>query len=235
MLGIVLLVCAVNYYLFLVAIPLVSGIARMLSKCGSAARCPCSRFSFLTSGFSTFPPPPSPPSFQFYVFYRLRNYYLKTAREVKRLEAIARSPVYSHFNASLNGLATLRSHNSVNRFVDIFEGHMDLYGQAYSMFVNTSRWVGFRLDSITFVFATGTIFASLALRDTLGAGDVGLIISYCLQVGRGGGRLPQVQARGRLAAPCVAASHVSTRGSCHAFPPTADKCVSVGRQAECRN
>lgn len=95
---------------------------------------------------------------------------------------MARSPVYSHFNASLNGLATLRSHNGVNRFVDVFETKMDLYGRAYAMFINTSRWVGFRLDAITFVFAAGTIFVSLALRDTLGAGDVGLIIGYCLQV-----------------------------------------------------
>jgi hypothetical protein len=29
----------------------------------------------------------------------LRQYYLKTAREIKRLDAVARSPVYSHFRS----------------------------------------------------------------------------------------------------------------------------------------
>lgn len=43
------------------------------------------------------------------VFVGLRHYYLRSARQIKRLEAAARSPVFTHISASLNGLATIRA------------------------------------------------------------------------------------------------------------------------------
>jgi hypothetical protein len=50
------------------------------------------------------------------------------------------------------------------------------------MFVNTSRWLGFRLDAITLVFMVCVIFTTVALREELGAGRLGLIIAYVLQL-----------------------------------------------------
>eukprot|EP00045_Choanoeca_perplexa_P017109 m.242188 g.242188 ORF g.242188 m.242188 type:complete len:1449 (-) comp17453_c0_seq21:1230-5576(-) len=117
-----------------------------------------------------------------FVFLRVNSYYLQTAREVKRLEAVARSPVFSHFSSTLNGLATLRSHNASLRFQRLFESYQNGHGRAYSIFVNTSRWLGFRLDAITLVFMISVIFTTVALRDDLGAGRLGLIIAYVLQL-----------------------------------------------------
>jgi len=42
-------------------------------------------------------------------FCYLRDFYLSTSRDVKRLEAVARSPMYSHFGGTLNGLPTIRA------------------------------------------------------------------------------------------------------------------------------
>lgn len=55
------------------------------------------------------------------VFYFFRRYYMKTGREVKRLEGTARSPVYSHFAASLSGAETIRSHYATERFMQTLE------------------------------------------------------------------------------------------------------------------
>jgi ATP-binding cassette, subfamily C (CFTR/MRP), member 4 len=42
------------------------------------------------------------------LFWFARRRYLASSREIKRLEAVSRSPVYAEFGATLNGLTTLR-------------------------------------------------------------------------------------------------------------------------------
>ena len=48
----------------------------------------------------------------------LSNYYLKTARELKRLESISRSPVLAHFSETVIGLDTIRTRGRQRDFVD---------------------------------------------------------------------------------------------------------------------
>ena len=50
----------------------------------------------------------------------ISKYYLKASRELKRLESISRSPVFSHFSETLNGLDTIRTRDIQNNFVDQF-------------------------------------------------------------------------------------------------------------------
>ena len=53
-------------------------------------------------------------------FVFLTRYCLKTSRELKRLESICRSPVFSHFSETMNGLDTIRTRQAEEQFIDQF-------------------------------------------------------------------------------------------------------------------
>ncbi len=42
------------------------------------------------------------------IFFYLRRYYIASSRPVKRLEGVAKSPIFTHLSVSLQGLTTIR-------------------------------------------------------------------------------------------------------------------------------
>ena len=54
----------------------------------------------------------------FVIFLYLACYYLKASRELKRLESICRSPVFSHFSETMAGLDTIRTRKRERDFID---------------------------------------------------------------------------------------------------------------------
>ena len=50
----------------------------------------------------------------------ISRYYLKTSRELQRMESVSRSPVFSHFSETLDGLDTIRTRKKEGEFMDKF-------------------------------------------------------------------------------------------------------------------
>ena len=53
----------------------------------------------------------------FLVFYWLQRFFRRSSAELKRLEAISRSPLFAQFTATLNGLDTLRAFGMADEFL----------------------------------------------------------------------------------------------------------------------
>ncbi|XP_017911794.1 PREDICTED: multidrug resistance-associated protein 4-like [Capra hircus] len=118
------------------------------------------------------------------IFFVLRWYFLRTSREVKRLECTTRSPVFSHLASSLRGLWTIRAYKAEQRFQELFDTYQDLHSEAWFLLLTTSRWLAVYLDVICAISVTVVAFGALILVETLDLGQVGLVLSLTFTLTR---------------------------------------------------
>ena len=119
------------------------------------------------------------------VYLYIQRYYLRTSRELKRLDSISRSPVYAHFQESLSGISTIRAYQQSKRFAMENEWRVDANLRAYFPSINANRWLAVRLEfigSVIILAAAGFAIISVSTGSSLSAGIVGLSMSYALQI-----------------------------------------------------
>ncbi|KAL9224406.1 hypothetical protein vseg_000440 [Gypsophila vaccaria] len=121
------------------------------------------------------------------VFYGAYLYYQSTAREVKRLDSITRSPVYAQFGEALNGLSTIRAYKAYDRMASINGKSMDNNIRFTLVNMGGNRWLGIRLETIggLMIWLTAT-FAVMqngrAENQEAFASTMGLLLSYSLNI-----------------------------------------------------
>jgi len=49
------------------------------------------------------------------IYYKLQIRYRNSSRELRRISAVALSPLYNHIHESLQGLSTIRAFRAVSR------------------------------------------------------------------------------------------------------------------------
>ncbi|CAB4020209.1 multidrug resistance-associated 5 isoform X1, partial [Paramuricea clavata] len=123
------------------------------------------------------------PLFIFVAMYLSLNiFFRRSVRELKRLDNISRSPVFSHISASVQGLSTLHAYGKTGEFSEIFEKLLDKNTLPYFMYYTSFRWLAVRLDVISIGIGTVTALLIVLLRDNVPAAMGGLAITYALQL-----------------------------------------------------
>ncbi|XP_037816429.1 probable multidrug resistance-associated protein lethal(2)03659 isoform X2 [Lucilia sericata] len=114
----------------------------------------------------------------------LQQIFVSTSRDVKRLESISRSPIYSLTNQTLQGLTTIRALQAEKILESEFHEHQNANSSALFLFLSSNRAFAFWTDILCVCFNAIVIFSFLALRSSFNSGDVGLaILQSCALVG----------------------------------------------------
>ncbi|XP_014467785.1 PREDICTED: multidrug resistance-associated protein 4-like [Dinoponera quadriceps] len=118
------------------------------------------------------------------IFLLVTKVCLRTAQNTKRLEAVTKSPLFSHVSSTLNGLPTIRSSGSGIELMmqKQFDSLQDYHSGAWYLVLAIAAIFGLVLDLVTCVFVACICFSFIAINGYGGvlSGDVGLAISQSL-------------------------------------------------------
>ncbi|KAH8427135.1 uncharacterized protein LDX57_004852 [Aspergillus melleus] len=111
---------------------------------------------------------------------RYAKWYLVGARELKRLDNVARSPIYEHIESSLAGLWTIRAFGKTGNYQGQFRQKLDRRArtQWHSWLFN--QWLAFRLDLIGAIFTAISAAAVVILG--VNASTAGFTISFTMRL-----------------------------------------------------
>lgn len=110
------------------------------------------------------------------IYYFVQDYYRASMRELKRLDALARSPLYAQVSETLTGLATIRAFRDEDRFIETCARLADLHNQPYFLQQSIQRWLGVRLESVSNLMVLSASLACYYFRPD----KAGLAIGYAL-------------------------------------------------------
>ncbi|KAM9462879.1 ATP-binding cassette sub-family C member 3 isoform 2-T2 [Clarias gariepinus] len=116
------------------------------------------------------------------IYYFVQRFYVATSRQLKRLESVSRSPIYSHFSETITGTSVIRAYGLNNSFVLMSDMKVDENQKSYYPGIVSNRWLGVRIEFIgNCIVLFAALFAVIG-KDQLSEGLVGLSVTYALQV-----------------------------------------------------
>uniref|UniRef100_A0A8C9ZU68 Multidrug resistance-associated protein 1 n=1 Tax=Sander lucioperca TaxID=283035 RepID=A0A8C9ZU68_SANLU len=115
------------------------------------------------------------------LYFFVQRFYVASSRQLKRLESVSRSPIYTHFNETLLGTSVIRAFGEQERFIRESDQRVDHNQKAYYPSIVANRWLAVRLEFVgNCIVSFAALFAVIA-RESLSPGIMGLSISYALQ------------------------------------------------------
>lgn len=111
-----------------------------------------------------------------------QKFYVLTSRQLRRLESVSRSPIYSHFSETLSGVATIRAYDVSKQFIHESDERVDQNQRCFYPNVASNRWLSVRLELIANFIILFSAFFAVYYRHNLEPGTVGLFVSYAMNV-----------------------------------------------------
>ncbi|XP_028841265.1 multidrug resistance-associated protein 1 [Denticeps clupeoides] len=112
----------------------------------------------------------------------IQRFYVATSCQLRRLESVSRSPIYTHFNETVQGASVIRAFGEQPRFILQANSRVDHNQTSYFPRFVATRWLAVNLEFLGNLLVLAAAIFSVMGRETLQPGIVGLAVSHSLQV-----------------------------------------------------
>lgn len=114
------------------------------------------------------------------LYFFIGRFYIRSSRDLKRLESIQRSPLFQQFGETLTGITTIRAYGDERRFIRDNMLRVNTHNRPFIFLWATNRWLSFRIDVVGDLVA---FFAGMFVILSLGhidSGSAGLALAYAI-------------------------------------------------------
>ena len=112
--------------------------------------------------------------------YLLQKVYLRTSRQIRFLDLEAKSPLYSHFLETLEGLSTIRAFGWQERSIATHIKRLDSSQRPYYLLLCIQRWLNLVLGLLVTAIAVTVVALAFTLRNSSDSGLLGIALNGVL-------------------------------------------------------
>ncbi|KAK5046300.1 hypothetical protein LTR84_008443 [Exophiala bonariae] len=106
--------------------------------------------------------------------------YIRSSRDLKRIESVQRSPLFQHFGETLSGVVTIRAYGDESRFIEESNLRVNTYNRPFIYLWATNRWLAFRIDVAGALVSSFSAMFVVINAKTIDPGAAGLALSYAI-------------------------------------------------------
>ena len=112
--------------------------------------------------------------------YFLQKLYLRTSRQIRFLDLEAKSPLYTHFVETLDGLMHIRAFRWQDSFLARHHERLDASQRPYYLMYCIQRWLNLALGLLVGAMAVVVIALAITVRNATGSGQLGVALNSVL-------------------------------------------------------
>ncbi|KAM5152000.1 multidrug resistance-associated protein 1-like [Mantella aurantiaca] len=116
------------------------------------------------------------------LYFFLQRFYVASSRQLKRLDSVSKSPLYTHLNETLQGVNVIRAFKEQERFIQENNLRLNTNQRFYFSSFVANRWLSVRCDLLSNFIVFTVAIVGVLFKESISPGLVGLAIVNSLRL-----------------------------------------------------
>ncbi|KAH9423986.1 Canalicular multispecific organic anion transporter 1 [Dermatophagoides pteronyssinus] len=116
------------------------------------------------------------------LYFFIQRFYVATSRQLKRIESVSRSPIFTHFSETIQGVNTIKAYDATDRFIHESNRRVDYNLRCFYPSQVANCWLQIRLEFLANCLVFFASFLATITKEGLTGSSIGLSLSYALNV-----------------------------------------------------